>query len=63
MIDKLKSRKLWVMVVMAIVGILNTQLGDPIPTDTVAWISNMAMIYLVGQSAVDTAKEVKKEKG
>ena len=57
--DKLKSRKLWVAVLGAMLTALNAGLGSPIAADQVSSILNLLMVYLGGQAAVDAVTGLK----
>lgn len=60
MIEKMKSRKLWITVLTATLAALNAGLGNPIPPDTVESIMQVVMIYLGGQGIVDATAAYKK---
>ena len=60
MVEKLKSRKLWVTVGITALTTLLDGLG--IAPDFIEQIMHLAMTYLVAQGAVDTATVVQKKK-
>jgi len=51
--EKIKSRKFWMVVVSAVLLVLNEGLGLKVPTDTVLSFAGVVMAYLFGQSYVD----------
>lgn len=51
MIDKLKSRKFWAMIVTAILTTLGQQLG--LSEDAIQWIVGIAGSYILGQGIAD----------
>jgi len=58
--EKLKSRKLWVVVITATVTAMGDQLGiDP---EAIKNLINLAMVYIGGQGVVDAAGALKKDK-
>lgn len=57
MIDRLKSRKLWVAVVSATLVTLGTELG--IPPDALSQVVAIVVGYLIGQGAVDAVAALK----
>lgn len=58
MMEKLKSRKLWIAVIGAALVALATQLG--FPQETVDNFVKVIMTYIGGQAAVDLATALKK---
>ncbi len=51
--SKLKSRKLWVSIVSALLIIANQGLGLDLPNETILAFAGIVITYLLGQSAVD----------
>ena len=51
--ERLKSRKLWMAIVSAVLIILNEGLGWNIPSETVMSFTAVVLGYLLGQSYVD----------
>ena len=60
MIEKLKSRKLWITVGVAALTTLLSNLG--ISSELINEIINLAMTYVVVQGTVDATTILKKEK-
>jgi hypothetical protein len=60
MFEKLKSRKLWALVVSAAMAALNSALGSPVPDEMMTKLLLLAGTYILGQGAVDTAAALKK---
>ena len=56
MAGKLKSRKLWMAIVSALLVVLNEGLGLGIDSETVLAFAGIVASYILGQSAVDTKK-------
>jgi hypothetical protein len=54
--QKLKSRKLWMAVVSGILVVLNEGLGLGVNTETVIAFTGIVMSYIIGQSHVDGKK-------
>lgn len=60
MLEKLKSRKLWVAIMM-IVGVIGAGLGGTIElTDAISQALQIAMVYLGAQGISDAAVALKK---
>ncbi len=53
--DKLKSRKFWFALIGVILPFVNEQFGLKIPVESVL----IVVTYILGQGAVDVAKELK----
>jgi hypothetical protein len=51
--EKLKSRKLWMAIVSALLMVANQGLDLKIPTESVLSIAGVVMAYIFGQSYVD----------
>lgn len=51
--DRLKSRKLWISIITAILVIANEGLDLNLPKEEIMTISGIAMSYILGQSYVD----------
>lgn len=58
MLDKLKSRKLWAMVLAAVLNVLNSALGL-LDDAALASLNQLIMLYIGGQAVVDTAAAIK----
>jgi len=56
--EKLKSRKLWVAIVSALLIVLNQGLGLNIPADSVLSLAGVIMAYIFGQAYVDGKQSV-----
>lgn len=54
--QKLKSRKFWMAVITAILVILNDGLELGIEQDTVLTFAGLVISWIIGESAVDTAR-------
>ncbi len=54
--DKLKSRKLWVSVVAAILVVIGDELGLPIEEETLVAFAAIVVAYVTGQAIVDRQK-------
>lgn len=57
MSDKLKSRKLWVTIISAAALVAGQGFG--LDQNLVSAIAKIAMVYILGQGAVDTAAALK----
>jgi uncharacterized membrane protein len=57
--DKLKSRKLWVSIVSAILVVLNDGLGLNIDNETVMQFTILIVGYVFTQGVVDAVQEKK----
>ena len=55
MLDKLKSRKLWAMIIAAVLGVFNEQIFH-IPPTVFGWVIGALIAYIGGESAVDIAR-------
>ncbi len=51
--SKLKSRKLWIAVVTALLVVVNEGLGFNIPREPILVVAGIVISYIIGQSAVD----------
>ncbi len=51
----MKSRKLWMAIVAAVIVVLNDGLGLGLPTDAIMTVAAIAISYILGQGAVDIA--------
>ena len=51
--DKLKSRKLWLAIVSALIVIANEGLGLNIPAEAIMTVAGIVITYIIGQSVVD----------
>jgi hypothetical protein len=60
MIEKLKSRKLWVAVLSTVLITINDQMGNPVAPNTVVFLTATLGSYILGQSAVDVVDRLKK---
>ena len=56
--EKLKSRKLWMAIVSALLMVANQGLDLKIPTESVLSIAGVVMAYIFGQSYVDGKQSV-----
>jgi uncharacterized membrane protein len=54
--DKLKSRKLWVSVVAAVLVVIGDELGLPIEEETLIAFAAIVVTYVTGQAIVDKQK-------
>lgn len=59
--EKIKSRKLWATVIIAVLNAFNGQLQF-VPDDTLLNITHLVMVYIGGQAFVDFAGEKGKTK-
>jgi hypothetical protein len=55
--DKLKSRKLWAMIVCAVLNVLNAEVFG-IPGDALGGINLLVMFYIGAEATVDVGKEI-----
>lgn len=55
--EKLKSRKLWVTIVSAVLMVANQGLGLKLPTDSILSFAGVVMSYIFGQSIVDAKQQ------
>lgn len=60
--ERLKSRKFWVLVIGGLLVGLNEALGSPIPKEAMENIIKLAMTYLVGQSVADIGSSLIKRR-
>lgn len=51
--EKLKSRKLWMAIISAILIIMNEGLGLKVPGETVLSFAGIVISYILGQSYID----------
>ena len=56
MMNKLKSRKLWVSVIAAVLVAVGDELGLPIEEETLLAFAAIIVAYVTGQSIVDGQK-------
>lgn len=56
--DSFKSAKFWMAVVSAFLVVANEGLGLNIPSDVVLAFAALIISYILGDSAVSTAKEI-----
>lgn len=54
--EKLRSRKLWMSIVSAMLVIANDGLGMSIPSETVIAFAGIVMTYVASQGYVDSKK-------
>jgi uncharacterized membrane protein len=55
--DKLKSRKLWVTIVSAVLMVTNQGIGLKLPEDTILSFAGVVMSYIFCQSIVDAKQQ------
>ena len=58
--DKLKSRKLWMAVVGAVLLVLNEGLDLGINPEAILAVAGIIIAYVLGQGAVDTARAARR---
>ena len=56
MVEKLKSRKLWMTVLSVALVACADMFGMPLDSETLAFVQNTVMTLIGGQSLVDTSK-------
>lgn len=55
--QKLISRKFWVAITFGVIAVFGDELGFEIDADQLRNIAYVVLVYLGGQSLVDTVKE------
>jgi hypothetical protein len=60
MTEKLKSRKLWAMILAGALTAANSMLGI-VPDESMKWILELVMVYIGGQAIADAAANYKKQ--
>lgn len=56
--SQLRSRKLWMSLVTAALVVANRGLGLNLPEESVLAVAGIAVSYVLGQGAVDAAREL-----
>ena len=57
--SKIKSRKLWAFIVWAVLIAIGLIMGKTVTPELLQWFGTVTVIYIGGQSAIDTVAKLK----
>lgn len=59
MANRMRSRKLWAFIVWAVLIALGLIMGKTVTPELLQWFGTVTVIYIGGQSAIDTVAKLK----